>query len=111
MDGSIFPGRLSTSEALTGYTALQCRLENSKLSKWHSGSSILVSSDQDKKNSKILIFCFFLLYENTAYAGHYILSHVVKRKIIIWVSIRLKIVSMSESKNRCFRDALFKQVV
>ena len=37
MDGSIFPGRLSTSEGLTGNTVLQWRLENSKLSKWRSG--------------------------------------------------------------------------
>lgn len=58
-----------------------------------------------KKNKFLLLF-----HQCEASIGHYILTHVVKKKIIIWASIHLKIVSMNKPENHCFRDVLFKQV-
>ncbi len=65
-----------------------------------------------KINPKVAPFCLYSLRKPCiGSSGHFILTHAMKKKIIIWLSIHLKIVSMNKSENHCFRDVLFKQVV
>lgn len=107
MDGSIFPGRLSTSEGLTGYTALQCGLKNSELSKWLSGSPVQMSAHQEENKNSGYVQFLLLFHDKTL---HRFQRPLVNKKTIIWASICLMIISTNTSKNQCFRDIIFKQV-